>query len=122
MTTIVTPGDTLTIATATEGPIGSILIKRSTVDGHIVGELTLTNSSNSAAIAAFQAADEAADAFAFAAMELEEANLAALGLRLELPNGNTWVLGKDIGNLLVTENCAHIAFRTLNEPKIYETR
>lgn len=117
MTTSLAPGDQIRLSTATEKHIGFILIKKTTSGGQVVGQLSLTNDPSSAARAAFQAAEEAAEAFAFAAMELEESALATLGLQLELPNGSKLALGKDIGNLLVTEQCTHIAFKTLKNRK-----
>jgi hypothetical protein len=91
-------------------------------EGQLVGRLNLATHETSQAVSAFQAADAAADCFSFAAMELAESDLASLGLQIELPDGRTWRLGVDVGSLLVTERCTHIAFKLLKAPRIYDVK
>jgi hypothetical protein len=106
--------DVLVVDSSTEGTIGLIHVTSVDDAGYVVGRLELASKDVAPrAFALFKAADEAAECMNFALMELEEANLAAEGLRIRLPEGNYWELGVEIGALLITGQCSHIAFKLI---------
>ncbi len=113
---LLSPGDKLVIGTPSEGQVGVVEVTSAAPNGQIIGKLQLTPNAAHRTSAAIQAANDAAEAFAFAAMDLEEANLTAISLQLELPDGQIWTLGRDVHNLLITEQCTHIAFKVILRP------